>query len=148
MMQLMKLKINYGALREQANIKAAKKEIIRKVEPMQTNFEAALVINTARVHACESIICFMENQIKVQNTTTNEFINTQTGQMEPLKLELSEGQRSATTVKQTTYVTRHIDETANEIKFSGGENENPKQMLKQIERNTELINDNLGDGDK
>lgn len=51
-------------------------------------------------------------------------------------------------MKLPTHSYRHTDEAANQIKFSGGANENRIQFLKQIEWNMELIRDNLGDADK
>lgn len=86
----------------------------------------------------------MEKQVRAQNMTVNEFINTHTDQREQLRLQLSRVQRSATTANQTTYLYHHTDETADQIKSSGGEH-NPMQFLKQIEWNMDLINDNLGD---
>lgn len=78
-----KIKIMYNAREEQGklsktSIEAAATKITKKVETIKENFKATLEVNTARIDACERKICFMEEQIKIQNMTVNGFTSAQT----------------------------------------------------------------------
>ena len=115
-------------------LETTEKRIGEKVEIIRSNIETALEANNSCINDCEAKITGIEERVVQHTSTVSELVAEQDQRIQELEQQLTRLQSTSTTVNQTTFIYRTLEENNSQVKFFGRDTENPLRFLKNCQR--------------